>query len=102
MKTKLTELAPILLTLIAMLIGCAIWATSAHADIKDWTAEQDFVTKTELKEVIKEQYARQEDVVRLEEKLESLNEKHQRLLEAIDKLDKKLEKTYIRRVNFNE
>lgn len=81
-----------ILTVIGMAVGAALWATSAHAEIKDWTAEQDFVTKTELTEIIKEQYVKREDFVVVKANLKNLCEKHDQLLNTLEKMDRKLDR----------
>jgi uncharacterized membrane protein YgaE (UPF0421/DUF939 family) len=85
------KLASLALTFMGLLVGGVVWATTCHADIKDWTAEQDFVTKTELQDVMKEQYVKREDFAIVKQKLENLNENHQRLMKLLDKIDNKLD-----------
>lgn len=78
-------------TIIAMCVGAALWASDAHADLKDWTAEQDFVTKKELIEVIKEQYVPRYEFVVVKEKLENTEEKLDHLQLTLDKLCDKMD-----------
>ena len=80
-----------LLTVVAMAVGAALWASNAHADIKEWTTEQDFVTQKELKEIIKEQYVKKEDFVIVKEKLENNEKQHVELQKTLDKLSEKLD-----------
>ena len=82
----------VILTIIAMSVGAALWASNAHASIKDWTAEQDFVTKTELREVIKEQYVPRHEFVVVREKLDNTEEKLDTVQKTLDKLSEKLDK----------
>ena len=82
----------IVLTVIAMAVGAALWASNAHAEIKDWTAEQDFVTKSELKEVIKEQYVPRYEFVIVKEKLENHEKQHLLLQKTLDKIEEKMDK----------
>ena len=82
----------IVLTLITLTAGAVLWASNAHMDIKDWTAEQDYVTKQELKDVIKEQYVPRHEFAIVQEKLEENERQHQALMEMLDKIDRKIDK----------
>lgn len=102
MKTKFVELLPIFLMLLSLIGGAAVWASGEHKNIRDWTAEQDFVTKTELKEIIKEQYVPRHEFVVVVEKLEQNKKEHEEIIKYLDKLDKKLDKIQgtTRHINF--
>jgi len=91
-KTDLKQLAVIMITIVTLATGAVLWATNSHADIKEWTAEQDFVTKSELQEVIKEQYVKREDFAIVKQKLENLNDNHNKLLLTLEKMDRKLDR----------
>ena len=91
-KSDAKQLLAMFFTVITMVAGIVLWATSSHAQIKDWTSEQDFVTNSQLQEVIKEQYVRQKDFVVLKEKLENLNDKHTDLINTLEKMDAKLDR----------
>lgn len=81
----------LLLTVIALVVGMAIWATNSHAEIKDWTAEQDFVTKTELRSVMKEQYVPLHEFTKVKQ---SLDDTKAQLEKMDDKLDKVLNRLH--------
>lgn len=86
-----TKTVGIMLTLISLLVGAAIWATTAHADIKDWTAEQDYVTRKQLTDAFKESYVKREEFAKVETNLENLCEKHEALINTLDKMNNKLD-----------
>jgi len=85
------QLIASILAVITLSVGVVLWATSAHAELKDWTASQDYVTRQEFKELIQEQYVPRYEFVAVKEKLDSLNEKHIMLMNLLDKMDKKLD-----------
>jgi len=80
------------LTVLTLAVGMAIWATNAHSEIKDWTAEQDFVTKQELKEIMKEQYVPVREFVKVQTSLDNHIKQHEQLQKSIDKLQKQLDR----------
>lgn len=80
-----------ILTIVGLAIGCAIWATSAHAEIKDWASTQDFVTRSELKEIMKEQYVPMTKFVKVETQLERAIKDNQRILESLHEVNDKLD-----------
>ena len=90
--TDWRQTVAMILTIVTMSVGAALWASSAHADLKEWTVEQDFVTKEELKEIIKEQYVPRYEFVVVKEKLENTEEKLDGLQKTLDKLSEKLDK----------
>lgn len=97
MKTRLVELIPIFLLLISMLIGATIWASNQHIEIKEWTSKQDYVTKTQLSEVMKEQYVRKHEFAIVEQKLDNQDKNQERMMKAIDKLSLKVDNLISRR-----
>lgn len=76
----------LLLTFIGMIAGIIVWETNEHSSIREWTAEQDFVTKTELKEVMKDSYVPLHKFTELKQKLEDQNKKMDDMSIKIDKL----------------
>ena len=79
------------LAVLTLVVGAAIWATSAHAAIRDWTAEQDFVTKEELRNVMKEQYVPLHEFTKVQQSLDNQTKN----LEKLDiKLDKVLDQLH--------
>jgi hypothetical protein len=74
----------IFLTIVALTVGMAIWATNSHAEIKDWTANQNFVTKQELRSVMKEQYVPLHEFTKVKQSLEDHGK-------DLDKIEKKLD-----------
>ena len=74
-KSDWTQFIAIVLTMVGMVVGAAIYTTNADAEIKDWTVEQDFVTKEELKEIIKEQYVPKHEFAVVKSELKNLNDK---------------------------
>lgn len=94
MKVEFIKLVPIFLTIITILIGSSIWATSQHSEIKEWAVDQDYVTKVELKERMDENYPKKEDFATMCQKIENLNEKLEMMMKQIDKIDKKTDRQY--------
>lgn len=80
-----------ILTIVAFAVGAVLWATNSHSELREWTAEQDFVTKTELKEMMKDQYVPFyiyiETITKLKNKCESSDKIELRL----NRIEKKLE-----------
>lgn len=98
MKNRWIDVAVVILTLISMLVGAAVWASNQHIDLKEWTAEQDYVTQNELKEVIKEQYVPRHEFAIVREKLENHEDNHLQLIKTLDKLSEKID-NLDRRIN---
>ena len=78
--------AVLLLSIIASVVGVAIWATGAHASIRDWTAEQDFVTKAELRDVMKEQYVPLHEFTKVQQCLEDQSRQFEKIEIKLDKV----------------
>jgi len=76
----------LLLTVLAMTIGTVVWATSSHAEIKDWTSNQDFVTKS----VVKEQYVPRYEFAKVEQSLKDHKIAHDKIESQLDKVLEKL------------
>ena len=74
------------LTVVSLTVGMAIWATSSHAEIKDWTAAQDFVTKEELKEVMKEQYVPLHEFTKVKQSLDDTKIQLNKMESKLDKV----------------
>lgn len=91
-KSDWKQTIAMVLTVIAMAVGASLWASNAHADIKDWTSEQDFVTKKELVDIIKEQYVKKEQFAIVRQKLISHEKQHEQLLRTLEKMDLKLDR----------
>lgn len=81
-----------LLTLVTVSVGVTLWASNAHANIQNWTVDQDFVTKTDLKEIIKEQYVPRYEFEIVKEKLDANEKQHIQLQKSLDKLSEKIDK----------
>ena len=81
-----------ILTIIALAVSAVIWATREHSGLREWTAEQDFVTKEELKEVIKEQYVSNTDFVQLRTQSEGTREDIKKIIKELDKIQEKLDR----------
>jgi hypothetical protein len=82
----------VILTVIGMVVCMAVWASNSHADIKSWTAEQDHVTKTELKGVIKEQYVPLHEFTQVKQSLTDLKEDSEKIENKLDRVLDKLNK----------
>jgi Tfp pilus assembly protein PilO len=80
----------VFLTIVGMAVGMAVWASNSHAEIKGWTAEQDYVTKTELKETMKEQYVPLHEFTKVKQSLEDLKEDSRQIEKKLDKVLDKL------------
>lgn len=86
-----------LLIIISMAVGAIIWATGEHSVIREWTSEQDFVTKTELKEIIKEQYVKRSEFIQLRTQFEETNKNNQKIITELDKIQGKIDQLKKRR-----
>ena len=86
MAIDVAKYISIALVVVSMIIGAVTWATSQHADIRQWTAEQDFVTNNELMVLIRERYVPIEDVVRLQEQVKNLTEENNELKAKLEQL----------------
>lgn len=87
----------VFLTIISMAVGMAIWASSSHAEIKGWTAEQDYVTKTELKDTMKEQYVPLYEFTKVKQSLEDLKADSGKIEQKLDAVLEELRKTSYRK-----
>jgi len=76
----------IFLTIITLFVGMAIWATNSHAEIKDWTSGQDFVTKEELKEVMKERYVPLHEFTKVKQSLDDTKIQLNKMETKLDKV----------------
>jgi len=91
-KSDWPKYIALFLTVLSMAVCMVVWATAAHGEIKDWTAEQQYVTKQELKEVMKERYAPLTEVIKIQTCLEGHMDQHIQLKEAIDRLQGQLDR----------
>jgi Tfp pilus assembly protein PilO len=80
----------VMVLLIATAVGVTVWATTEHSDIKAWTAEQDYVTKKELKDTFKEQYVPLHQFTKVEEALENQKDDLKDLKYKMDKVLQRL------------
>lgn len=46
----------VIVTVIALLVAAAVWASTEHLNIKDWAAEKNYDTKKEVLELVEKQY----------------------------------------------
>jgi hypothetical protein len=54
--TEFRQFISLIVTIAIITAGAVVWATSEHADNKDWTVEQDRVIKTDIEGQMKEHY----------------------------------------------
>lgn len=80
-----------LMAIISFAIGAVMWATNSHAELKEWAVGQDFVTKTELKETMKDQYVPLSRFIRLETQLEEATKTNEQVLESLKELKDKID-----------
>ena len=81
----------LILTLITMAVGATLWAGNQHADIRSWTMDQIYSTKTEVIDVMKDQFVEQKAFVRIEEKLSRQEIDIKDMKVKIDKMSQRLE-----------
>jgi len=86
------QLIVLVLSLVTIIVGAAIWATSAHAEIKDWTIDKTSATTKEVKEDIKEYYVQKREFIEVKIILDEHKKQHNRLETMLSKMDKKLER----------
>ncbi|MHA2248485.1 MAG: hypothetical protein ACXADY_26295 [Candidatus Hodarchaeales archaeon] len=72
--------------LIAGVISVVLWATSEHDDLRQWTAEQDYVTKQELQALVKDRYVPKEEVATLKEEVRNCEKEIERLRTQMDRI----------------
>lgn len=80
----------VLLTIIGMVVTITVWANNSHAEIKSWTSEQDYVTKTELKDTMKEQYVPLHEFTKVQQSLKDQKEDLQKIEKKLDQVLEKL------------
>jgi maltose-binding protein MalE len=80
----------ILLTIVAFAIGAFSWAVNSHSDIKEWTSEQDFVTKKELKETIKEQYVPVREFMEVKAKIDETSRENKEVMKSLEEIKHEL------------
>lgn len=86
-----------MLTIIAFAIAVVLWAVNSHSDLKEWAADQDYVTKTELKEIMKERYVPIGRFIKLETQLEEASKRNEEVLHSLDELKDKVDSIKKRR-----
>ena len=74
------------LTIIGMVVCMAIWASNSHAEIKSWTADQDYDTKQEVKETMREQYVPLHQFTKVQQRLEDNKEDLKRIEKKLDRV----------------
>jgi len=60
-RFNLIGLIVLIIGLISMACGAAIWASSEHADIRDFAATKDSAVKTELKQDVKDNFVHKQN-----------------------------------------
>jgi hypothetical protein len=85
---SIAKYLPIILTIIALAVGAAIYVSSANAENKDWTAAQDSATKVELRTEMRERYVPRYEFIGVKVKLESIEKILERLEKKVDHLQK--------------
>lgn len=81
-----TKWIGLLLTFIGMCTGMAVWASNEHSSLKEWTIDQNYETRTEIKEIIKESYVPLHEFTRLKQKLEDQSKKMDDMSSKLDKV----------------
>jgi len=82
----------LILLSLGLVVSMVIWATSSHAEIKSWTAGQDYVTKQELKQTMKDQYVPLHQFTEVKQSLKDQKE-------DLEKIEKKLDRILLRLPN---
>ncbi len=78
----------VLITIIGMIVGATVWASSSHDQLKSFTLERDYATEIEIKNSVKEQYVPKHEFSAMEQNLAD----QKATLEKIEnKLDRILE-----------
>ena len=63
-----------LIVILSAVAGTILWAVNSHSEIRDWTAEQDYITKKECKEMIKDGFVRKEDFATVKQQIKTMEE----------------------------
>ena len=80
-----------IIMIIGFAVSAALWATNSHAEIKEWAINQDYVTKTDLKEIFKEQYVPISRFIKLETQMEETKRVNEKMLDTLQELTKKID-----------
>ena len=81
-----TSWMTVVLTIIGLTVAAAVWASNQHADIRTWTADQDYVTKQELERTIEKRYVPKEDFAKVQQCMEGQKEDITDIKNKVDKI----------------
>lgn len=93
---SITKLLPIFLTIVAMLIGSVLWATSAHLSIREDNIDLIQESKKEIKQDAEKDYASREDVIILKQLLENNKEDIEEVKKELEEQGKKIDEIHNR------
>ena len=82
----------LLLTVIGLIVGMVVWASTEHATIKDWTLDKDHDTRIELRADIKDKYVPKHEFIEVKTILKEHQEMHKKLDDLLYRIEKKLDK----------
>ena len=68
----------LIFTVLGLIVGMVVWASTEHADIKDWTLDKDHDTKIELRADIKEKYVPKHEFIEVKIILKEHIEMHKK------------------------
>ena len=92
----------IIITLVGMAAGAAVWASGEHMAIKDWTAEQDYTTKKEVQSIVKAQYVPREDFVELKTDVKYMKKQLQETDDKVSEIHNFIMEGRVRSVNVDK
>jgi septal ring factor EnvC (AmiA/AmiB activator) len=76
----------IILTVVSLVVGAVVWASTEHSDIRVWTADQDYATKQDLEETAEKLYVPKEEFSRVEQSVKDIKGNVKETKEKVDKI----------------
>jgi hypothetical protein len=84
MNNQLAKYISIFLTVLGLAVGAIWYMSNAHAEIKNWTLEQDSVRTEQVVENIEKHYVPKEDFIELKTDIKHIKK-------TLDKMERKLD-----------
>ena len=82
----------LVLTLITLVVGTVVWASSAHTDLEDRATSADRILEKDMKETMKDQYTPLHEFTKMEQKIDNQTSNIKNNSNKIDKIDKDIDK----------
>lgn len=82
----------LIFTGLGLVVSMVVWASSEHANIKDWTLDKDHDTRVELKDGVKDKYVPKHEFIEVKTILKEHQEMHKKLDDLLYRIERKLDK----------